>query len=154
MSYCANCDKETHAFTELDAPEGAPMGAMKMTRKCVECRVRFPSETTSTAPSGPMPQPAYAFETNGRGSLEKTFAPIAAAAKAARLAAAPQPSDAHRVAVPPLMVPSHDYAGMMREELVSLDAAQAQIEARRAYVRRVLSVLEPTTAITVDAHSN
>ena len=58
MSFCTNCDKETNAFSELDAPEGAPMGAMKMTRKCVECRVRFPAEATSTAPSGTMPQPA------------------------------------------------------------------------------------------------
>ena len=162
MSFCTNCDRETNAYSELDAPDGAPMGAMKMVRKCAECRVRLPVETTSTAPSGQMPQPAYAFDVSARSNGSKSaqngsvkVADIAdSMSRFARLAAAPQPSDAHRVAVPPLMVPSHDYAGMMREELVSLDAAQAQIEARRAYVRRVLAVLEPTTAITVDAHSN
>ena len=49
-----------------------------------------------------------------------------------------------------LLVPSHDYAAMMRDELAALDDAERQIRERRVYLQRMIAMLEPQAAAAAD----
>lgn len=148
--HCPNCDKDVFAVvqpsTDGDALAGGS-GRMRMVRKCAECRLPLPADAApaasamSTAPEASMPVAAVI--------APEQPAPVQRRANMRRL---PQPQAAPVQAVAaPLLVPSHDYAAMMREELAALDAAEQQIRERRVYLQRMIAMLEPQAEAAEEA---
>lgn len=148
--HCPNCDKDVFAVvqpsTDGDALSGGS-GRMRMVRKCSECRLPLPADVApatpapSTAPEAAMPVAAVLAPEHP--------APVQRRANMRRLPQ-PQPAPAQAVAAP-LLVPSHDYAAMMREEMAALDAAEQQIRDRRVYLQRMIAMLEPAAEATEEA---
>lgn len=137
--FCPACGKDTNPFSEMDVTADHAMP--RPVKKCSTCRAPYP-------------------KANGRPTTATTTAPAAAAMPAAASVLieqpppkpAPQRPEVAPVARPAapapasrLDVPSHDYAAMARDELRALVDAERQIQARKAYLTRLLAAIEPTT---------
>ena len=147
--HCPGCDKDVFAVvqpsTDGDALSGGT-GRTRMVRRCSECRHPLPSDAVpatpvgaSTTPEAPMPAAAVLAPEHP--------APVPAQRRAAMRQIQPAPAQA---AAAPLLVPSHDYAAMMREELAALGIAERQIRERRVYLRQMIAMLEPQAAEAAD----
>ena len=131
--FCPNCNKDVHSFIEHDFPDGAGIGQMRPVRKCAECRLPLP-KAASTAPDTSMPAAATLAPEHP--------APVPAQQRRVVAPRRIQPAPVQAAAAS-LLVPSHDYAAMMRDELAALDDAERQIRERRVYLQRMIAMLEP-----------
>jgi len=148
--FCPSCKQHVFAVVQLavagNALDGGS-GATSKVRKCSQCRAVLPEDampeaapntTPETAmpavaaviPDQPPPIPARPRVAQIRQRTQRQTAP-----------ASPQLSAPPAVS-PVLLVPSHDYAAMMRDELAALDEAEEQIRIRRAYLRQMIGMLE------------
>ena len=144
--HCSACDKDVYAVVQPstggDVLAGGN-GEVRMVRKCASCRaplppVNAPTNGASTSPEMAMPAAAVLVPEQ----------PPPRRSPPRHVAVAPQA--APRAPVPALLVPSHDYAAMMREEMAALDAAEQQIRERRVYLQRMIAMLEPQAAEAAD----
>lgn len=102
----------------------------KLVRVCAKCHVPWPEK--SAAPAAPIaPAPA---------------SPAVAIQRAAALAPAAPAWEAPPAPPSPPRAPGYepvDYVSLMRQELASIDAAEANLRARRVYLNNLLAALSP-----------
>lgn len=125
---CTHCGC-SEAFWEFD---GEPIRKM---RKCanMQCRLPMPDESTAPEPAA-MPKAA---------AVLPDVPPAAPAPSNGHAKPPPLPRPAPRAPAGAIVIEQTDYVAAMREELAALDVAQRQIAARRAYLGRLLSVVDP-----------
>lgn len=141
--HCPACDKDVYAVVQPGGGGDVIAGGdsrVRMVRKCSACRAPLPPAdalTNGVTTSPEMAMPAAAV------LVPEQPTPRPAAARRAAVA----PQAAPRAPVPALLVPSHDYAAMMREEMAALDNAEVQIRERRVYLRQMIAMLEPAEPV-------